>query len=158
MNINYIDNAKWLDANHTSLYVKGLFDASKYLTDLTLNNEEDKELFDQVVLNYGDQIEEFVKQEEFIIPTELEILSKKVENYIRRYLNQIAQEKGYDLGVTLATYYHSTIPKFQEEASKYIEFRDKLWNAWFDIQAELTNAKSIPTSQDVIESLPKFAW
>ena len=160
MKINFLKSAKWQDTEHTSLYVKGLFDASKYLTDLTLNkdDEEDKELFDQVVLNYSEQIEEFVKQEEFIIPSDLDVLSEKVENYIRRYLNQIAQEKSYDLGVTLATYYHSTIPKFQEEASKYIEFRDKLWNAWFSIQEELTTVKSIPTSQEVIERLPTFTW
>lgn len=160
MKITYLQTAKWQDAEHNSLYIKGLFDTSKYLTDLTLSkdDEEYKELFDQVVLNYSDQIEEFVKQEQFVIPSDLDVLSNKVENYIRRYLNQIAQEKGYDLGVTLATYYHSTIPKFQNEAIKYIEYRDKLWNAWFSIQEELTIAKSIPTSQEVIESLPKFAW
>lgn len=158
MNINYIDTARWLDQNHTSLYVRGLFDTSSFLSDLTLNKdeEEQKEDFDNIVNNYNSLIEEYEEPKKFIIPTKEEELINKVEKYIKQTLNQIAQRKGYDLGVTLATYYYSTIPQFKNEASKYINYRDELWNAWFDVLNNLSNTKTIPTFEEVIKELPTF--
>lgn len=82
---------------------------------------------------------------------------------VQRWMDQTAQQKGYDNIVSCATYATSGVPEFAADAAAIIAWRDAVWvaaYAWRDgLNGQLP--ETIPTIEEVIAQLPQpgdFGW
>lgn len=95
-------------------------------------------------------------------PTFAEIMAA-VTPGVQRWMDQTAQQKGYDNVVSCATYATSGVPEFAADAAAIIAWRDAVWvaaYAWRDgLNGQLP--ETIPTIEEVIAQLPQpgdFGW
>jgi hypothetical protein len=78
---------------------------------------------------------------------------------IQAHIDATAQERGYDSGVSCASYVNSTNQAWASEASAFVARRD---NAWAYVYAELEKVQSglreQPTIEDILAELPPMIW
>lgn len=91
-------------------------------------------------------------------PSEKEIRSKLTE-IVRLYLDDTVAKKDYDNILTACSYCNSTNPIFANDAKICIEWRDNVWETFYNILAEiLAGNRSIPTDKELIAELPTINW
>jgi hypothetical protein len=67
-----------------------------------------------------------------------------------------ARALGYSSAAHLASYVASTVPAWAAEARAFIEWRDAVWRAAIELQAQALAAREIPQLDDILAALP--AW
>lgn len=77
---------------------------------------------------------------------------------IQGRLDAFAQSRGYDSGVSCASYAVSTNATFKAEAGRFIELRDQTWAKCYAITAEVKAGSSMPTLEQIIAELPPLEW
>ena len=84
----------------------------------------------------------------------------ELESAVQVYIDSIAQKKGYDSGVTCASYAASTNTTFAADAKAFIAWRDSVWTTCQQIEnTDLAATPPIvPTSAQVIAALPAAPW
>ena len=88
-------------------------------------------------------------------PTIAQVIAT-LESAVQVHINSIAQKRGYDNGVSCASYATSTIPQFAADAVAFVAWRDSVWVACQQIEnTDLAAVPPIiPTAADVIAALP----
>lgn len=78
---------------------------------------------------------------------------------LNNYVDSVAQQKQYYNGVSCASYENSTVPAWQAEASRFIEWRDSVY-IYVASQQELmkNGTRTIPTFEDFKNELPLITW
>jgi hypothetical protein len=91
------------------------------------------------------------------VPTPEE-LQKQLTDAVQRYMDSIAQSKGYDNIFSAATYAEeSVIPKFQAEGIAFRKWRSEVWDFCYAYLNDVTNGiKAIPTVEQLISELPSL--
>ncbi len=70
-----------------------------------------------------------------------------------------AQARGYDSGVTCASYLGSTIPSWAAEAVAFVAWRDAVWaHAYAELDKVTTGQRPQPTVAELIAELPVMTW
>lgn len=88
-----------------------------------------------------------------------EELFTEIQTQIQNLLDMLAREKNYDNSFVLASYAESTIPRFRNEALKFIEFRDQCWSICYNLLNKYTSGEiERPSLVEVLGSLPVFEW
>lgn len=91
-----------------------------------------------------------------VIKTSSEIFSE-MQYFIQKYMDDVANSKGYDGILSMCTYATSTNPKFKAEGQAGVEWRDKCWAFGYQVLADVQSGnRAIPTVEELIEELPKF--
>ena len=92
-------------------------------------------------------------------PTTAQIIVS-LEADVSKYIDSIAQKKGYDSGVSCASYAASTNATFAADAKAFIAWRDSVWTTCQTIEnTDLAATPPIvPTSAQVIAALPVAPW
>ena len=83
-----------------------------------------------------------------------------LESAVQVYIDSIAQKKGYDSGVSCASYAASTNATFAADATAFIAWRDSVWVTCQQIENTDLAATPpiIPTAAVVIAALPAAPW
>lgn len=99
---------------------------------------------------------------EFHAPTPVSQASPTVNDFryiIQALVDETANERQYDSGVTLASYVNSTIPQWAAEAQAFVAWRDAVWlHALTELDKVQSGARSQPTIEDFIAELPTLEW
>lgn len=84
----------------------------------------------------------------------------QLEFSVQQYIDSIAQKKGYDSGISCATYVTSTVATFAADAAAFIKWRDSVWGTCQQLEATDLAATPpiIPTAAAVIAALPAAPW
>lgn len=92
-------------------------------------------------------------------PTITQIIAT-LEAAVQTYIDSIAAKRGYDTGVSCASYATSTIPQFAADAKAFIAWRDSVWVACQTLENTDMAAipPIIPTLVEVIAALPTAPW
>ena len=92
------------------------------------------------------------------IPTQEEI-KKMFTDAIQKYMDTVAQERGYDNIFTAISYVNSTDEIFAREAKACLEWRDKVWRTCYNILDEVeAGLREIPTIEELMAELPVIEW
>ncbi len=91
---------------------------------------------------------------------EKEIYISNLEMCVEQYLNNVAQEKSYNDIISLCSYAISTNEKFQKEGIAGNEFRDKVWEKFFELYEQIKNNKRDLriSPEKLCKLLPKIVW
>lgn len=83
-----------------------------------------------------------------------------LEVAVQDYIDSIAQKKGYDSGISCASYDSSTVASFAADAKAFIAWRDSVWVTCQQIENTDLAATPpiIPTAAVVIAALPVAPW
>ena len=83
-----------------------------------------------------------------------------LEAAVQDYIDSIAKKKGYDSGVSCASYATSTVTAFAADAVAFIAWRDNVWVTCQTIETTDLAATPpiIPTAAEVIAALPVAPW
>lgn len=68
-----------------------------------------------------------------------------------------ARAMGYNSAAHLASYVSSTIPGWAAEAAAFVAWRDAVWIAAYQQQAEAEVSGQMPTAAQLIAALPEWA-
>src|SRR5574344_586057 len=79
---------------------------------------------------------------------------KAINNSVKTKLDQVAIDRGYDSAISIASYANSTIQAFKDEATKFITYRDSVWDA-INKYLNKSGDKSLDEAMEVI---PAFNW
>lgn len=74
------------------------------------------------------------------------------------HIEAVAQSRGYNSAVALASYVNSTNPEWAAEAVAFVAWRDDVWGATFAALAAWQGGGSAPTIAGLITSLPEIDW
>ncbi|MDR2195579.1 MAG: hypothetical protein LBE50_03095 [Gallionellaceae bacterium] len=78
---------------------------------------------------------------------------------VQAHMDETAGTHGYDNVFTLVSYVGSTNPTFAAEAQAGLEWRDAVWAYCYQaLDDVLSEAREIPTVQELIEELPVMEW
>ena len=78
---------------------------------------------------------------------------------VESLVNQTAQSRQYDSGISLAGYVASTVPQWAAESQAFIAWRDQVWSYVYQALADVEQAKRAqPLVPDLIAELPAIAW
>lgn len=78
---------------------------------------------------------------------------------VQSHLDATAQERNYDNILSLCTYASSDNPKFRAEGLAGVAWRDACWAKCYEVLAACrAETRTIPSSEELIAELPKFAW
>ena len=93
------------------------------------------------------------------VPTTAQIIAQ-LETAVQTYVDSIAKKRGYDSGVSCASYASSTITTFAADALAFIKWRDDVWITCQQIENTDLAATPpiIPTASAVIAALPVAPW
>lgn len=91
-------------------------------------------------------------------PTAEEI-QKMITDGVQAYMDQKAQERGYDNIHTACSYANSTDEVFKAEGTACLAWRDSVWRKCYNILDEVkAGTRPIPTLEEVIAELPVLVW
>ncbi|WP_320202806.1 hypothetical protein [Agrobacterium rosae] len=91
----------------------------------------------------------------------VEPISVKIEDYKAAFddrLDIVAQSKGYDNRLTIASYSGSTNPVWAGEAAAFIEWRDAALSSMFYQLAAVEAGGQAPTLEEFVAALPEIVW
>ena len=95
---------------------------------------------------------------------------KQYEEAIQRYIDTVAQARGYDNGYTCASYFDDKNARYASDARIFKDWRSDVWvyvnellNSYqsaFDGQEEIPASAltGYPTPETVIRQLPQIEW
>lgn len=88
-----------------------------------------------------------------------EQLQAQLTAVIQNYLDEAAQQIGYDGILSLCSYATSTVPKFQAEGVTGVALRDACWLRGGGLLAEVeAEVRPVPTEAELIALLPPIEW
>ena len=83
----------------------------------------------------------------------------EIKSAVQQTLDLKAKEKDYDTAVSLASYVTSTDDEFNEQANRFIAWRDQCWRKCFEIIGLFNNGDiPMPTVGEVLRQLPTLDW
>ena len=92
-------------------------------------------------------------------PPPVERVLAELQAGISAHVNRVARGRGYDDGVSCASYAASTVPLWAAEAAAFIAWRDAVWSAVLDGLESVQSGKTpMPVLQDIIAALPVIEW
>lgn len=75
------------------------------------------------------------------------------------HVENVARSRQYNGAAHLASYVASTVPQWSAEAQVFVAWRDAVWLfALVELEAIQAGTKPIPTTEDLIASLPAIEW
>lgn len=79
---------------------------------------------------------------------------------VQGHIDATAQARGYDHGVSLASYAASTVPAWAAEAAAFISWRDAVWAyALVELEAVQIGTRARPaTTEAFVAELPAITW
>jgi hypothetical protein len=78
---------------------------------------------------------------------------------VQAHIDATARGRGYDSGVSLASYVASTITSWAAEAAAFVAWRDAVWAYAYMELAKVRNAeRSQPTVAELVAELPTITW
>lgn len=81
----------------------------------------------------------------------LDLLKRMISDYI----NGVAVSMDYDSKESLASYATSKVPRFQRDATMFIEWRDTVWEYCFTVQNDvIAGIRPLPSLDGLIAELP----
>ena len=84
---------------------------------------------------------------------------KTLTDAMQSYLDQTAQERGYDGILSLCSYATSSNPRFGPEGQAGVALRDAVWAYGYAVIAEVeAGTRSVPTVEDLLAALPSIIW
>ncbi len=88
--------------------------------------------------------------------------ARSIEDYrraIQVHIDVTAQSRGYDSGVSCASYLGSTNPAWAAEAATLIAWRDAVWTyAQGELAKVEAGERDRPTVKALVEELPAVDW
>lgn len=86
--------------------------------------------------------------------------SDQITAGVQVHIDQTAQSKGYEDGVSLATYVPSTVEMWRAEADAFIPWRDSVWEYTYTTLAKIESGEIPPpaTVDEFISWLPPIVW
>lgn len=86
--------------------------------------------------------------------------SDQITAGVQVHIDQTAQSKGYENGVSLATYVPSTVATWRAEADAFIPWRDSVWAYTYETLAKIEAGEISPpaTVYEFIGWLPPIVW
>ena len=92
-------------------------------------------------------------------PDSIPVQIKNLEDGVQKYMDSVANERGYDSIYTAIGYSNSTVVRFKEDAEAAIRWRDEIWVKCHQLleQYEKGEIEAL-TLSEVIERLPKISW
>lgn len=92
------------------------------------------------------------------VPTAEEIKSAMVAT-VQGHLDAVAQQRGYDGILSLASYATSTHPPFAAEGQAGLNWRDAVWGYCYQVLADVqSGTRTIPAAEALIAELPVMVW
>lgn len=89
-------------------------------------------------------------------------LARTRQQYIAavlRHLDTVAKQRNYDSIISACSYATSTNPTFAAEAQACVAWRDAVWVACYQIDADVANAvRPVMTVEELLAELPVIAW
>ena len=84
---------------------------------------------------------------------------KTLTDAMQSYLDQTAQERGYDGILSLCSYATSSNPRFGPEGQAGVALRDAVWAYGYAVIAEVeAGARPAPTIEELLAALPSIIW
>ena len=84
---------------------------------------------------------------------------KTLTDAMQSYLDQTAQERGYDGILSLCSYATSSNPRFGPEGQAGVTFRDAVWAYGYAVIDDITEGKrAVPTAEELVAELPSIIW
>ena len=82
-----------------------------------------------------------------------------IQDAVQNLLDSKAHELNYDNGFAIASYVNSTVPKFRDEARRFIAWRDSCWAKCYEFLGLFESGEiGRPTVEQVLQSLPTLDW
>jgi len=92
-------------------------------------------------------------------PPTPEQVQQQLTDAVQAYLDNKAQERGYDGILSLATYANSTNLQFSAEGLAGVQWRDDTWAACYVILDEvMVGKRTIQAADELIAELPVLHW
>ena len=89
----------------------------------------------------------------------LERTRKVLTDAMQSYLDQTAQERGYDGILSLCSYATSSNPRFGPEGQAGVALRDAVWAYGYAVIDDITAGKrAVPTVAELVAALPAIIW
>lgn len=90
----------------------------------------------------------------------LEEISDELELAVERYLDQVAQTRGYKDIVSLCSYKGDADAIFNKEGTAGALWRGQVWRTCYSIRDSILDGTrtNIPTAEELIAELPVFTW
>lgn len=86
-------------------------------------------------------------------------LQKSVTDAIQAHMDAVAQTRGYDGILSLASYASSDNERFGPEGKAGLAWRDAVWAYGYALLDDVLSGKrEIPTIEEIIEELPEMVW
>lgn len=78
---------------------------------------------------------------------------------VQAHIDGVARQKGYDSGVSLASYATDTHPPFAAEANAFIQWRSSVWlYCYQQFEKVINGTRTVTTTAEFIQELPEVAW
>lgn len=89
----------------------------------------------------------------------LDDIKREFLSAVQSHIDAVAQSRGYDSGVSLATYATDTHPPFAAEAAVFIPWRSSVWlYCYQEFEKVVADTRSVTTPDAFIAELPVIAW
>lgn len=83
---------------------------------------------------------------------------KEYAEAIQKHIDETAQSKGYENGISLASYDSSTNVTWANEAQTFIAWRDDVWEyAFTELEKVKSGQRQQPTLEELLRELPAFS-
>lgn len=93
-----------------------------------------------------------------ITQTQAEIVAS-ISAAVQAHIDAAARAKGYDSGLSCASYDGDPSPKFAAEAKAFKAWRSSVWTACYATLADVeAGTKVAPSAADLVAGLPVIAW
>jgi hypothetical protein len=81
------------------------------------------------------------------------------EDVIQEHIDNTARERSFRDGVTMASYFHSSVFEWATEAAEFIVWRDQVWLYVYQEHSRvLSGARTQPTMDELLAELPQPNW
>lgn len=108
---------------------------------------------------YYGEVLPFVEDLEELQLQQVEFTKEQFRIAVQNYVDLTAQTRGYDSGVTCASYANSTVQLWATDAQSFILWRDLVWLYVYDqLQQVLGGNRTAPTIEGLIAELPLITW
>jgi hypothetical protein len=78
---------------------------------------------------------------------------------VQEHVDATARGRGYDSGVSLASYADSAVPIWAAEAAAFVAWRDAVWTyAYAQLALVQAGERDEPTIEALVGELPAIAW
>ena len=80
------------------------------------------------------------------------------QNAVSDHVNDVARQRGYDNGVSAASYISSSVEKWKTEAELFVIWRDEVYTQALTVLDAVQNGQDAPTVDDLIASFSVMQW